>query len=378
MCDACGTNWRKYADLVVRPLRDDSVAPGKPKASEKREGTPLNGTSSKRSRTSSAQLSSSPPASILSQLMCTACKKVGQIGKVLQCKKCQFRVHAGVCGAVFDLTRTESWTCDLCLNEETLEASVDSDCLLCPRSSSSQKKHRPLGNPNCFLRACKPTEGHGWIHVLCAVFTPELTFSDASRLRLVEGVSIIPQHRWTAKCDLCNFSRGSCIRCVDCCKEFHVSCAWSSGRRFGFEIQQVKSSRRDATVLATFKGETGSMTPVVQCVEHDQLKRHIHEMCELGENGETALQVYCQAYKQASVGHSHALLRKARRLDQILNIRNDSVIIPPSAVDPECSQCHSQYSPTFYPNSKSSPVTWICHQCHFKANDPLRVQNNSY
>lgn len=48
LCDTCGTNWRKYADLNVRPLREESVPTTK--AREKREGTPLAGPSNKRPR----------------------------------------------------------------------------------------------------------------------------------------------------------------------------------------------------------------------------------------------------------------------------------------------------------------------------------------
>ncbi|KAJ7252560.1 hypothetical protein C8J57DRAFT_1722799 [Mycena rebaudengoi] len=49
LCDTCGTNWRKYADLNVRPVREESLpATTKlPKAVEKREGTPLAGSASK-------------------------------------------------------------------------------------------------------------------------------------------------------------------------------------------------------------------------------------------------------------------------------------------------------------------------------------------
>jgi len=49
-----------------------------------------------------------------------------------------------------------------------------------------------------FLRAAKPTEGQSWVHVLCAVFSPEITFSDVVHLRLVEGISTIPRVRWSA------------------------------------------------------------------------------------------------------------------------------------------------------------------------------------
>ena len=38
---------------------------------------------------------------------------------------------------------------------------------------------------------------------------------------------------------------------------------------------------------------------------------------------QTALQIYCRNYKQADVGQTHGLLRKARRLDQILEAFGD-------------------------------------------------------
>jgi len=52
LCDPCGVNWRKYADLNVRPLREESLLSGKVKLSEKGEGTPLIGMSLKRVRAS--------------------------------------------------------------------------------------------------------------------------------------------------------------------------------------------------------------------------------------------------------------------------------------------------------------------------------------
>lgn len=70
------------------------------------------------------------------------------------------------------------------------------DCLLCPRTRRDPKKKLLYPPPDTYLRACKPTEGHAWCHVLCAVFIPEVNFTDASRLRLIEGISGIPQYRW--------------------------------------------------------------------------------------------------------------------------------------------------------------------------------------
>lgn len=47
LCENCGTNWRKYADLNVRPVREEILLPGK-KGAEKREGTPLSAPNTKR------------------------------------------------------------------------------------------------------------------------------------------------------------------------------------------------------------------------------------------------------------------------------------------------------------------------------------------
>ena len=51
LCDNCGLSWRKYADLNVRPIREDPLS--KAKTGDKREGTPVNGApSAKRAKVS--------------------------------------------------------------------------------------------------------------------------------------------------------------------------------------------------------------------------------------------------------------------------------------------------------------------------------------
>lgn len=57
LCENCGTNWRKYADLnLVRQSRDESLPTSKTRSSanDKREGTPLSGPSSKRAKVNGA------------------------------------------------------------------------------------------------------------------------------------------------------------------------------------------------------------------------------------------------------------------------------------------------------------------------------------
>jgi len=189
-----------------------------------------------------------------------------------------------------------------------------------------------------------------------------VTFSDVSHLRLVEGISTIPRSRWSTRCTLCGEVGGAVLRCSDCVREYHVSCAWKNGHRFGFEIQPVRSHRRD-TLATTFKGETGIMVPIVCCLEHDSSKRELYDVCETDETGETALQVYCRAYKQAPVSQAHALLRKARRLDSTLNTHADAVD-GNTEPDPQCDICATQYSPCFY-RHKYYLDRWHCHKCHW-------------
>lgn len=84
---------------------------------------------------------------------------------------------------------------------------------------------------------------------------------------------------------------------------------------------------------------------------------------------QTALQVYCQAYKQAQVNLAHGLLRKARRLDPLLmnNIRLETLPhhTDPNAPDPECFRCHTHHSPAFYPVERLGDDAFTCHACHF-------------
>ncbi|KAJ7504211.1 hypothetical protein B0H11DRAFT_2154460 [Mycena galericulata] len=341
LCDTCGTNWRKYADLNT---------------------------------STSAQSTPPPVVSAAPQIRCMACLKNGPLGKVLKCKKCEFRVHAGACGAVVDPESVDAWVCELCQNEETQEASLNTECLLCPRERKGGLA------PDSFLHARKPTEGQGWTHVLCSVFIPELTFTDASRLRFVEGLSSISRHpllMYGQKCSLCGDTQGAVIRCCDCNKEYHASCAWRHGHTFGFEIQPVKSSRRETTITTTFKGESGCMSAVISCKEHDHSQRDIYGICETNEGGQTALEVFCQTYKQALVSQAHGLLRKARRLDPLLlnNIRLETLPhhADLNAPDPECFRCHTHFSPAFYPVARLGDDAFACHTCHYQEHEALGI-----
>lgn len=88
------------------------------------------------------------------------------------------------------------------------------ECLLCPKLRPRPNPLSPGPLPDSYLRACKPTEGQGWAHLICAVFIPELAFTDCNNLKVVEGVSALSSHRWTTVSGVANWlnDADSCFR----------------------------------------------------------------------------------------------------------------------------------------------------------------------
>lgn len=63
------------------------------------------------------------------------------------------------------------------------------------------------------------------------------------------------------KCALCHVKGvGATIKCEDCPKHFHVSCAWTRGCKFAFEVQHVRNKKRPPkdAVIIKFKDEEGA------------------------------------------------------------------------------------------------------------------------
>lgn len=221
LCNSCGVNWRKYADLNARPttreetsMNTSTTAPlGAAKVREKREGTPLTAPVAKKPKVAmgSASATSTPPPQDEEpskvQYRCLSCYRWGPHGKeILKCKQCAVTLHAGASGVMLEPGMpVDAWLCELCENEKTQEYSLANHCLLCPKppprdTVNGAARSEVYPPADSYLRACKPTEGQGWVHALCSVFVPEVQFSDASRLRVVEGVSTIPSFRWQRVC----------------------------------------------------------------------------------------------------------------------------------------------------------------------------------
>ncbi|KAF8748005.1 PHD-like zinc-binding domain [Rhizoctonia solani] len=318
MCDQCGISWRKYGDIRSGRIEE----PKKSNGIDKRENTPQPPV--KRTKVSMSRGPSPPLAP--RQHICCCCKKVDRLG--------------GWCSA----------------RNAVSKSMQNPNCLLCPRTSNDNLQSKQSAVASTILRLSKPTEGRGWVHTLCSVFVPETSFTDATRLRLVEGISSVSDARWASACSVCRQEGGAVVSCASGCgTQFHVSCAWMAGHAFGFEIRQSKNIRRDPATIVEFRGEVGVMKASIRCKTHSASLRPSFDICSLNTNGESALQLYCRTYKQVSISHSYGLLRKAKRLDTLLRAQGflpaiSSIGDPLSPLNlaSNCRSCGTNDSPCFW------------------------------
>jgi hypothetical protein len=294
------------------------------------------------------------------ELPCAVCKSVGD---TVACQHCKLTVHR----RCFGLREIENgkaagevkWSCEQCQNDRNPVVSTEYSCCLClteetqidlvepPRISHRKKNDREkekermekeladamraeyranqlaANRPPGPREPLKCTTGNNWVHVYCAVWAPEIRFSNAKTLQAAEGFQLIPQARFEAVCKLCKNkdhqnrvrdNAGACINCFQCNASFHASCAFEAGYQFGFDVQPVKASRKDQST-ATLGAETGSLTAIVMCKEHI-VKTIVHPINEVvDETGTTALQVFVEKYKQADLTLT-GTVRKAQLAQQ--------------------------------------------------------------
>lgn len=157
-----------------------------------------------------------------------------------------------------------------------------------------------LGRPTMPREPLKRTDGNNWVHVTCALWTPEIKFSDSDILERAEGFRAIPLARYEAKCKLCKSQdHGACVACHQCHANFHVACAREAGYTFGFDVTPVKGSRKDQITTVSIPPESGYLTAAIWCRDH-AIKTIVHPMQEIvDDNSTTVLETFALNYKQA-------------------------------------------------------------------------------
>ena len=270
-------------------------------------------------------------------LPCAVCNQMDPMGdQYVVCRHCRLSVHRN-CYGVAEGRSGSKWTCDTCSNDSTSQVSTTYECVLCyvlypeqelmepPRISHKKKSDRERekerleremvieatkghrrkqieqGRPFEPREPLKRTAGNNWVHVVCALWIPELRFATAKLLDSIEGIGSIPSTNYGQTCKLCKTNKGVCVSCHQCAALFHVTCAQQYGYLIGFELTAVKGFRKDNINTVTLGNETGTMSAVIYCREHS-VKTTVHSMHEPVEDSPlNALQLFARSYKQVDL-----------------------------------------------------------------------------
>lgn len=164
---------------------------------------------------------------------------------IVFCDGCDIAVHQDCYGVSF--IPEGPWLCRRCL----IARNVKEPCLFCPSTTG----------------AFKQTDSGDWVHVLCALWTPELYFANPIYMEPIEGVSSIPKSRWRLLCYICKQKVGACIQCSkgSCFAAYHVTCA----KRAGLYMKYKKGIKKAVNDKSSMVSYCDKHSPIEWNIDHD-------------------------------------------------------------------------------------------------------------
>ncbi|PRP75743.1 peregrin-like [Planoprotostelium fungivorum] len=177
---------------------------------------------------------------------------------LLFCETCHVHVHRA-CYGVED--EEEHWKCDRCLSPNKSQIT----CALCPSAQG----------------ALKETEEEGtWVHLCCALWTPQIIIEDTDSMDGISTPSSISSKVARHTCMVCDHKSGLSVRCKEskCNQHFHITC----GRHEGFKIDVESNEKfsqycRKHTIAREVKKEDSFG---FTCLDEQQ-QTHLHSVIQL-------------------------------------------------------------------------------------------------